>query len=183
VAILVKRYSNRRLYDTEKSRYITIEELASRLRAGEDFQVVDSDTGKDLTKRILLQVVLLDSMDDLVEALPLNFLKTLIRLRDKTMRDLFIRHLRMNVEVFAAAQRQIEDNLRLVQEQMAATTHLMRSVLPFARRPDRATEAEGTDGDSSVLEAGPGGGSVPERGRDEGSKTRRKRLGRRSRKK
>ncbi len=155
MAVLVKRYSNRRLYDTDRSRYITIEELARRLRAGEDFQVVDADTGRDLTKRTLLQVVLLESMD-LVDVLPLSFLKTLIRIRDKTIRDLFVRHLRMHMELFAAAQKQVEDNLRIVQEQMAATTQLMLSVLPFGKGGEKATVVSGR-GEAAMGEREVGG--------------------------
>ena len=166
---LVKRYSNRRLYDTGKSRYITIEELARRLRAGEDFKVVDAKSGQDLTKRTLLQVILLESMD-LVDVLPLSFLKTLIRLRDGTIRDLFIRHLRMNMEMFAAAQKQIEENLRLVQEQMTATTQLMRSVLPFGKTEVRAPAGHPPGGDvpepdADHLEPDPGS-TVPEATQD-----------------
>jgi polyhydroxyalkanoate synthesis repressor PhaR len=56
--MLVKKYSNRRLYDTESSQYITLEELAGKIRAGSDAQVVDAKTGQDLTQATLTQIIL-----------------------------------------------------------------------------------------------------------------------------
>lgn len=56
--ITIKKYGNRRLYDTERSRYINLDELADIVRGGEDVQVVDARTAEDLTREVLLQVVM-----------------------------------------------------------------------------------------------------------------------------
>lgn len=56
--IRIKKYGNRRLYNTETSRYINLDELAALVRGGETVQVVDAATGEDLTRAVLLQVVL-----------------------------------------------------------------------------------------------------------------------------
>ena len=56
--MLVKKYGNRRLYDTEESRYITLEELAGTVRQGKDVHVVDAKTGEDLTTATLAQIII-----------------------------------------------------------------------------------------------------------------------------
>src|SRR5262245_46762004 len=56
--MLVKKYTNRRLYDTEESRYITLEELAEKIRAGDDASVIDARTGEDLTQATLTQIIM-----------------------------------------------------------------------------------------------------------------------------
>ena len=56
--VIIKKYGNRRLYDSARSRYINLEELAAIIRAGEAVQVVDAKTNEDLTHEVLMQVVL-----------------------------------------------------------------------------------------------------------------------------
>ena len=57
-AVLIKRYGNRRLYNTETSTYVNYQDLTEIIRAGHDIQVIDSKTGEDVTKSILIQVIL-----------------------------------------------------------------------------------------------------------------------------
>lgn len=136
---LLKRYANRRLYDTRLSRYITLEDMAHRIRKGEDFQVQDAQTDEDLTRKVLMQVIVLESLD-IAELLPIEFLTMLIRVRERGVQELFVRYLRVTMESFSLASRQLEDNVRLVQQQMSVTAQLMRHILPFAS----ATNPSGT---------------------------------------
>ncbi len=73
----IKKYPNRRLYDTEQSRYITLDELAAIVRGGRRVRVVDAKTGADLTRAVLLQVVLEEQ--DRLDMLPVELLHHLIR--------------------------------------------------------------------------------------------------------
>jgi polyhydroxyalkanoate synthesis repressor PhaR len=57
-AVLIKKYGNRRLYDTGDSRYVTLDELAAKIRTGVDLRVVDAQNGEDLTQATLTQIVL-----------------------------------------------------------------------------------------------------------------------------
>lgn len=75
--IVVKKYPNRRLYDTSRSAYVNLEELADLVRAGHEVKVVDAKTDEDLTKEVLLQVVL--EVLHGVDLLPLGMLRRLIR--------------------------------------------------------------------------------------------------------
>jgi polyhydroxyalkanoate synthesis repressor PhaR len=75
----VKKYSNRRLYDTEESRYITLAELADRVRAGRRVQVVDAKTDADLTRAVLVQAILEEQ--DRLDILPVELLHQVIRVQ------------------------------------------------------------------------------------------------------
>ena len=55
--IVIKKYENRRLYDTHNSRYVNLEGVAQMVRSGEDIQVVDSKTGEDVTRHVLTQII------------------------------------------------------------------------------------------------------------------------------
>jgi polyhydroxyalkanoate synthesis repressor PhaR len=75
--VLIKKYGNRRLYDTRQSRYITLEELAGVVRAGASVQVVDARGGQDLTRQVLTQVIL--EAQDRLALIPVELLHALIR--------------------------------------------------------------------------------------------------------
>jgi len=75
--VIIKKYGNRRLYDSARSRYINLEELAAIIRAGEAVQVVDAKTNEDLTHEVLMQVVLEVLKGDAL--LPTTLLRRLIR--------------------------------------------------------------------------------------------------------
>jgi polyhydroxyalkanoate synthesis repressor PhaR len=78
---LIKKYGNRRLYDTRRSRYITLEELGHFLSAGEEVRVVDSKSGEDLTKRVVTKLIFLEEERGRIELLPLSFLRKLLQHR------------------------------------------------------------------------------------------------------
>lgn len=96
--MVVKKYGNRRLYDTESSRYITLEELAARIRAGDDVQVVDAKTGADLTQTTLAQVIL--ESRGAARLLPVPLLKQLIRMGDDALAEFFGRYVTWALEVY-----------------------------------------------------------------------------------
>ena len=75
--LLIKKYANRRLYDTEQSRYITLDELATTVRGGRRVRIVDAKVGTDLTRTVLLQVILEEQ--DRLDMLPIELLHHLIR--------------------------------------------------------------------------------------------------------
>ena len=75
--VLVKKYGNRRLYDTRESRYITLDELARTVQAGATVKVVDAANGKNLTKQVLTQVIL--EKQDALDMLPVELLHLIIR--------------------------------------------------------------------------------------------------------
>ena len=82
--VTIKKYANRRLYDTESSTYITLDRLAQMVREGREFEVVDAKTGEDITRQVLTQIIV-DEEARGATMLPLNFLKQLIGLYGNSM--------------------------------------------------------------------------------------------------
>jgi polyhydroxyalkanoate synthesis repressor PhaR len=108
--LLVKKYGNRRLYDTESSRYITLEDLALIVKTGRDIRVMDAKTNKDLTKSVLLQIISEREKDH--DLLPVSFLKKMIQLSDQTVRDSLHRYLRVSLDAFLTAQKEFEERYK-----------------------------------------------------------------------
>lgn len=76
--VVIKKYANRRLYNTGTSSYITLEDIAAMVRAETDFTVVDAKTGEDLTHQILTQIILDQEASGAQQMLPISFLRDLI---------------------------------------------------------------------------------------------------------
>ena len=72
----IRRYSNRKLYDTQTSRYVTLAQIAAIIRTGDDIQVVDKDTGKDLTAATMAQIIFEETKEG--QALPVPGLRKII---------------------------------------------------------------------------------------------------------
>ncbi len=109
---VIKKYGNRRLYDTENSRYITLDDLSQLIQAGKDVKVVDAKTGADLTKSVLLQIISEQEKDR--DMLPVSFLKNVIKYSDAAIREPLHRYLSFSLDSFLQAQRQFEQQYRQV---------------------------------------------------------------------
>lgn len=96
--MLVKKYGNRRLYDTDSSRYVTLEELADKIRAGADARVIDAKTGEDLTQSTLTQIIL--ESRGAGRLLPIPLLVQLIRLGDDALADFMGRYVSWALEMY-----------------------------------------------------------------------------------
>ncbi|MBL8957774.1 MAG: hypothetical protein JNK82_43765 [Myxococcaceae bacterium] len=96
--MLVKKYGNRRLYDTEASTYITQDELAQRIRKGADVTVVDAKTGADLTQQTLTQLII--EGRGAGAFLPVGLLHQLIRLGDDALAEFFNRYVQLALEMY-----------------------------------------------------------------------------------
>jgi polyhydroxyalkanoate synthesis repressor PhaR len=96
--MLVKKYGNRRLYDTEQSRYVRLDELAERIRGGADVRVVDAKTDADLTAPTLAQIIFEDR--NAARLLPVPLLVQLIRLRDDALGEFLGRYVSWAMELY-----------------------------------------------------------------------------------
>ncbi len=103
---VVKKYANRRLYNTATSSYVTLDDLCKMVRAGENFVVYDAKTGEDLTRSVLTQIILEEDAKGR-NLLPINFLRQLIGFYDDNVRAFLPRYLEMSMENFARNQEQI----------------------------------------------------------------------------
>jgi len=86
--ITIKKYSNRRLYDSTNKRYVTLDNIASLIREGSEIKVIDSQSGEDISKVILIQVIL-ESEKNKEDILPVSFLHMLIKYGNKVAKDFF----------------------------------------------------------------------------------------------
>lgn len=100
--VVIKKYSNRRLYDTSDSRYITLEELAQKIRAGKDVRVVDAKSGDDLTQATLAQIIL--ESRRAARLLPVPLLTQLIRMGDDALAEFFGKYMSWALEMYMHAR-------------------------------------------------------------------------------
>lgn len=100
--IVIKKYSNRRLYTTDESRYVTLEELAEKIRRGRDVRVVDASTGDDLTQATLTQIIL--ESRGAGRLLPVPLLLQLVRMGDDALAEFLGRYMSAALELYIAAR-------------------------------------------------------------------------------
>ncbi|MFN7055172.1 polyhydroxyalkanoate synthesis repressor PhaR [Hyphomonas sp.] len=103
--IIIKKYANRRLYDTSTSSYVTLEHLSELVREGQDFEVRDAKTGEDLTRQVLTQIIFEHETKG-QGALPLNFLRQLIGFYGGGAQAFLPPFLEMSMNSFSAAQKE-----------------------------------------------------------------------------
>jgi polyhydroxyalkanoate synthesis repressor PhaR len=133
--VVVKKYPNRRLYDTSESRYITLEDLTARIRRGKNVQVLDAQTGTDLTQATLTQIIL-ESRGG-AKLLPVPLLVRLIRLDDEALAEFMGRYVTWALEMYLQAKRRARAILPLnplATAPFAATDALARLVLGAAQQ-------------------------------------------------
>ena len=103
---IVKKYANRRLYNTATSSYVTLDELSRMVRDGAEFVVYDAKTGEDITRSVLTQIILEEDGKGR-NLLPIGFLRQLIGFYDDQLRAFLPRYLELSMENFARHQDQI----------------------------------------------------------------------------
>jgi len=106
--VIIKKYANRRLYNTESSAYITLEHVAEMVRQQRHFQVVDAKTGEDLTHNILTQIIMEEEARG-TTMLPVNFLRQLIAMYGGSMQPMVPQFLEESLEAFQKNQVQFRD--------------------------------------------------------------------------
>ena len=106
--VTIKKYANRRLYDTESSAYITLDRLAEMVREGREFEVVDAKTGEDITRQVLTQIIV-DEEARGATMLPINFLKQLIGLYGNSMQNFVPSYLEAAMDAFQRNQNAVKD--------------------------------------------------------------------------
>ena len=101
--VTIKKYANRRLYNTGTSTYVTLEDLATMVKNGEDFIVYDAKTGEDITRSVLAQIIFEQENKEGQSLLPITFLRQLIRFYGDSMQMLVPRFLEASIESLSRA--------------------------------------------------------------------------------
>ena len=146
--VVVKKYANRRLYNTETSSYITLENLAEMIRAGRDFVVYDAKTGEDITRGVLTQIIVEEESKGSA-MLPTAFLRQLIGFYGSGLQGVVPRYLEQAMSSFARQQQQLRQAMQqtfnpfmpfgveeLSRQNLAMIERAMNLFNPFARPAD-----------------------------------------------
>jgi polyhydroxyalkanoate synthesis repressor PhaR len=157
--IEIKKYANRRLYNTGTSTYVTLEDLAAMVKSGEDFVVHDAKSGEDITRSVLTQIIFEQENKEGQNLLPITFLRKLIRFYGDSMQMLVPRYLEVSIESltreqekfrqqmaqafgvspFGALEDQVRRNMEMFERAFAMFT-------PFARREGQNPAAPAASG-------------------------------------
>jgi polyhydroxyalkanoate synthesis repressor PhaR len=110
--VVVKKYANRRLYNTATSSYVTLDDLAQMIKEGGDFVVYDAKTGEELTRSVLTQIIVEQEQKGGQNLLPISFLRQLISFYGDSMQFLVPGYLEQTMVAFARNQERMRENLR-----------------------------------------------------------------------
>jgi polyhydroxyalkanoate synthesis repressor PhaR len=155
--VVIKKYANRRLYNTGTSTYVTLEDLAGMVKTGEDFIVYDAKTGEDITRSVLTQIIFEQENKGGQNLLPITFLRQLIRFYGDSMQMLVPRYLEVSIESLTREQEKFRQQLShafgagpfapledQVRRNMEMFERAFAMFMPFARREAANAEAEKT---------------------------------------
>lgn len=108
--IVIKKYENRRLYDTASSRYVNLDEVAEMVRAGEEVQVVDAKSNEDLTRVVLTQIIV-DGAKEKDSALPTDLLRQMIMASGRAQQQMLTSYFRFALDLYLRAHNDLRDRL------------------------------------------------------------------------
>jgi polyhydroxyalkanoate synthesis repressor PhaR len=172
--VVIKKYANRRLYNTGTSTYVTLEDLAGMVKNGEDFIVYDAKTGEDITRSVLTQIIFEQENKGGQNLLPITFLRQLIRFYGDSMQMLVPRYLEVSIESLTREQEKFRQQMTnafgagpfaplagpfapledQVRRNMQMFERAFAMFMPFARR-----EAQNAESDKTPA-AGGGAGEI-----------------------
>ena len=159
--VVVKKYANRRLYNTESSSYITLDNLAEMVRTGRDFIVYDAKTGENITRSVLTQIIVEEEGKGKA-MLPTGFLRQLIGFYGNSMQGLVPNYLEKAMEAFAEQQEKVRVTVQetvgnlfpgmeeVSRQNLAMMERAMSLYAPFYRPPDATTPAGETEPEVEV---------------------------------
>jgi len=126
--MVIKKYANRRLYDTSAGRYVNLEDLAASIRKGEEIQVVDAKTGEDLTRVVLTQIIVEDAKGQ-PTGLPLELLRQLIMASDRAGQEFIMWYLKSAFDAYRNVQDTVQARLSDVRSAAMAPLSIMKNIL------------------------------------------------------
>lgn len=131
-SVVIKKYGDRRLYDSSASRYVKLEDIAKMIRDGIDVQVQDARTGKDLTSMILTQIVMENARDQ-GTALPLQLLRQLVTASDQATHEFLSWYLNNTLDLYQKAQQAAASGSEKLRTGLSEAKSAVSSPLEFVR--------------------------------------------------
>ena len=155
--VVVKKYANRRLYNTESSSYITLDNLADMIRHGRDFVVYDAKSGEDITRGVLTQIIVEEESKGR-SLLPTGFLRQLIGFYGDSLQTLVPKYLEQSMQHFAVQQEKVRQTMQQTmgnffpfsieevgRQNLAMMERAMGMFSPFYRGPDAPPSEPGEE--------------------------------------
>lgn len=113
--ILIKKYSNRRLYNSNDSQYVNLDDIARLIREGHDIKVVETKTKEDITKQILAQIIM-EQEKNKKDILPTSLFYKIIRSNEDFIRDFFENYLNHTIDAYLSYRQAMEEKLKSMQD-------------------------------------------------------------------
>ena len=142
--VLIRKYSDRRLYDTGASRYVKLDDIARMVRDGIDVRVVDGRTGKDITHVIFTQIIVENAREREI-ALPLQLLTQLVRASDKATHDFLTWYLNNTLDLYDRAQETLHTRLSSAKNVVASPLEFVRNLLAGHSLQSQAPSVEAVE--------------------------------------
>ncbi|MDR3746763.1 MAG: polyhydroxyalkanoate synthesis regulator DNA-binding domain-containing protein [Acidobacteriota bacterium] len=139
--VVIKKYGNRRLYDTSGSRYVNLDDIAALVRNGKDVQVVDAKTGEDLTRVTLTQVIVEDAKDQ-PTGLPLELLRQLIVASDRVGQEFIMWYLRSAFDTYQKVQNSLQTRLTEMQSAALSPLQMMKNFIQSSAQENPSGSSE-----------------------------------------
>jgi polyhydroxyalkanoate synthesis repressor PhaR len=144
---IIKKYGNRRLYDTAASRYINLDDIATLIREGKDVKVIDAKTGQDLTRVTLTQIITEDAKDK-PTGLPLELLRQLIVASDEVRQEFIMWYLKSAFDTYQKVQDAVQNRLGEVQSAILSPVDVMKKFMGATPLPSPASAHVDTEVDT-----------------------------------
>lgn len=129
--LVIKRYTNRRLYNNEAKSYVSYDELAKIVRDGTDIKVIDSKSKEDVTKAVLIQMILEEEKSDKT-VLPTEFLFQVMRSNENSLQDFFKNHLSASFAAYLKTKEEFDNRFRSVLEMAFSAPQAVEKLIPGA---------------------------------------------------
>jgi polyhydroxyalkanoate synthesis repressor PhaR len=142
--VVIKKYGNRRLYDTVGSRYVNLEQIATLIREGREVRVVDANTGQDLTRVTLTQIITEDAKDK-PTGLPLELLRQLVMASDQVRQEFLMWYLKSAFDTYQKVQDAVQNRLGEIESAILSPVEIMKRFLAVPSedtRPITQSESE-----------------------------------------
>ena len=155
--VIIKKYANRRLYNTKTSSYVTLDHLCEMVKEGTDFEVHDARTGEDITRSVLTQIIFEEESKG-QNLLPIRFLRQLIRFYGDSLQAFIPGYLDMSMESFTRQQEDMRHRMAetfgggsqaleaMTRQNLAMFERAMRMISPFGIQAAREAEARSSNG-------------------------------------
>jgi polyhydroxyalkanoate synthesis repressor PhaR len=151
--VIIKKYANRRLYNTQTSSYVTLDHLCEMVKAGTEFEVRDARTGEDITRSVLTQIIFEEEAKGQA-LLPIKFLRQLIRFYGDSLQSFVPGYLDMSMDSFSKNQEAMRNRIaeafgggsqaieNMTRQNLAMFERAMQMFSPFAPKPRAGGEGE-----------------------------------------